>query len=176
VVSSTTAPRRNLSSVATIAFKIGFPVVWIGSFAVAAAVLFVVSFDPPADPATDSLLPWLPWCLLAMTVFGAAVFYRYALKLRWVAVEGDSLVVSDVHRRAVVPLAAVARVSHALSRPPLLWIDFRQPTVFGTRIIFMPRTRLRLGFGPHPLIAELTTLAAQASGAPPLRASASERR
>jgi hypothetical protein len=163
VVSSTTAPRRNLSSVATIAFKIGFPAVWIGSFAVATGVLFFLSFDPPADPATGSVLRWLPWYLLVMTVLGAAVFYRYALKLRWVAVAGDSLVVSDFHRRAVVPLAAVARVSRALRRPPLLWIEFRQPTPFGTRIIFMPRTRLRLGFGPHPLIAELSTLAARAS-------------
>jgi hypothetical protein len=166
-VVSTTAPRRNLSSAATIAFKIGFPAVWIGGFAVATGVLFVLSFDPPADPATDAVLPWLPWWFLVMTACGAAVFYRYALKLRWVAVAGESLVVSDVHRTAVVPLAAVFRVSHALRRPPLLWIEFRQPTPFGTRIIFMPRARLRLGFGPHPLIAELTTLAAQASGARP---------
>ena len=44
--------------------------------------------------------------------------------------------------------------------PELIWLRFRHPTLFGEKIVFMPKARFffALGLSRDPLVAELRAL------------------
>jgi hypothetical protein len=155
--------RRNLSSAWTVIHKVVFPAVWIGGFALGTACLFL------AEPRTRSGAPPPPemrWFFLAATVLGSAFLYWFGMRLKKVALDGDRLIISEFGREIEVPLRDVERVTGSiLMNPELIWLRFRRPTEFGTKIVFMPTTRFLGGYSRHPLVEELRTLVAQASGA-----------
>ena len=85
-----------------------------------------------------------------------------------VELSGDTLLVSNYRRSVRVPLAQIERVSGSiLMSPELVWVHFRRPTELGDRIVFMGRWRWPAGFSRHPVVAELTRLAATARHLPP---------
>jgi hypothetical protein len=90
---------------------------------------------------------------------GATAWYAFSLAARLVSIEVDNhnLFLSDFHRRATIPLAAVSDVTEEnwLPHHPVT-IDFERDTPFGRRVTFLPdMTDQWLRFAPHPVVAQL---------------------
>jgi hypothetical protein len=143
---------RDLSSRMTLFYKAFLPSVWIGVFAFATIQTFL---------GRDS---WESrWILLAITVGGTTVLYWLGMRLKRVRLDDDALLVSNYRREVRVPLREVERVTGSVFlNPEIVWLHFRRPTEFGTRIVFAPRVRPWRGFTPHPIVAELRELVEQA--------------
>ncbi len=159
-------PER-LSSLWTPFYRGVFPVLWVGFGALGLALL--------PDEARGA--PFLPLAAVWLVV---AVFLLWlAASLRTVFLESDFLVVSsrrEIHR---FPLRDVESVSGTiLLSPDLIFVRFRRPTPFGSRIAFIPRGRSLRLLAPHPFVARLRTLALQhqAPGLPPVVEAAPPRR
>ena len=154
---------RMLSSSLTMLFKVVFPLVWIGGFAVGTAAMFLTSaFLTPASSSSD--LGDDKWFFLGATLLGSALLYVFVMRLKVVALRGDTLRIESLGREIMVPLSNVERVTGSvLLTPELVWIDFRQPTELGSRVMFVPKWRLLAGFTVHPVVAELNDLVKKAS-------------
>jgi hypothetical protein len=150
---------RVLSSAATYLYKVFFPAVWIGVFTLVTLLMFIA---PRASEGDD--LRETRWFFLAITLVGSSFFSGFFMRLKKVALSGDSLVITNFRRQIVVPLRDVERVSGSIPiSPELMWLHFRHPTDFGTKIVFMPPWRFFGGYTRHPLVRELNTLIEQAS-------------
>ncbi len=155
-------PRR-LSSAQTFLTKIVLPVVWIGGFALATASLF---FTPgmwqgdglPRDPN-------LRWLFLGITLVGGYFIGWSCVRLKRVRMDDQMLYVSNYVTEIAVPLANVARVSeNRWLRDHPVTIEFYTETEFGARIVFMPKTRWWGSWSSHPVVQEIRTAAARATG------------
>ena len=154
--------RRNLSSAWTVIHKVVFPALWIGAFALGTSCLFL---SEPRTRSGASPPPEMRWVFLVATVLGSVVLYWFGMRLKRVALDGDRLIISDFGREMEVPLRDVERVTGSiLMHPELIWLHFRRPTEFGTKIVFMPPARFLGGYSRHPLVAELRALVAQSCG------------
>ena len=156
--------RRNLSSSWTFFYKVVLPVLWIGGFAVGTLSLFLVepSSWSPSPPTAE-----MRWAFLGGTLLGSLFLYWFGMRLKTVALDGDVLVISDRGRDVLVPLRDVERVSGSvLMNPELIWLHFRRPTDFGTKVLFMPPLRFFGRYTRHPLVAELEALIARAEVGP----------
>lgn len=147
---------RNLSSDWTWFHKFVFPGLWISAFTIVTVGMFL---QDDKNQARDGR-----WFFLGMTIVGATFLYWSVIRLKKVSLDGDRLVVSNYRREIQVPLRDVEKVTGSvMMNPELIWVHFRHPTDFGTKILFMPPTRLWRGFSPHPMAAELRALAESAS-------------
>lgn len=134
----------------TFFYKFVFPTLWIGVFALVASAMFL-SHDRDAQEVR--------WIFLGITILGAAVWYWSCMRIKQVRLDSGSLKISDFRQEITVPLAAVERVSGSvLMSPELVWLHFRRPTAFGSKVVFMPPIRWFKGFRRHPLVAELRAL------------------
>ena len=101
---------------------------------------------------------------LFATVFGSAFIYWALARLKKVALSGSALVISDFKTEISVHLSNVDRVSGSLFvTPELAWINFREPTEFGNKVIFMPKIRWFGGFTRHPIVEELRRLSSSST-------------
>jgi hypothetical protein len=149
---------RELSSRLTIAFKFIVPALSITLFGLGAAVMFVISFAvrPPPPPGIKWLVP--------ATCIGASTFVWWmCCRLKRVWVDGATLHISDYVRDDRVPLASITAVreNRWVNIRPVI-VEFRTPTSFGQRIVFMPRVSWFLLWRPHPIALELRALVAEA--------------
>jgi len=153
---------RTLSSAMTLVFKVIFPSVWIGGFAVGTAQLFVLSHDSTGRPLPEGL----KWTFLAILLAGGSFIWWYCVRLKRVRTDGTALYVSNYLKEVRVPLAEVVNVTENrwLNIHPVT-LEFRLPTLFGQRIVFMPKSRPLLFLRSHPVVDELRTMAARAGGA-----------
>lgn len=146
---------RELSSRWTFFHKFVFPTIWIGGFASGTAAMFL-------SPNAWNLNPHLRevrWIFLLALIVGAAFIYWSGIRMKKVWLAQNSLVISNYLEEITVPLQQVERVSGSiLMTPELVWVHFRRPTIFGKRIIFMPKLRLWSGFSEHPIVEELRQL------------------
>lgn len=141
-------PARRLSSAWTTFFKIIFPILWI---------IWLLS----------SGVAIVRWLFPVIMLGGLVMIYFFCLRLKWVDLHGDMLVISDVQRKITVPLHDVERFSGSiLISPELIWIHFLRTTEFGDKVIFMAPLRLFQGFSPHPLVDELNALRTEAGPSP----------
>ena len=153
---------RRLSSGWTFVHKFIFPIVFLGGFAVATAIVYSANFQAH-DQASLELLRWVfpgIFCIAAVS------FWFLVIPLKQVDLNGDVLVVSNYSRSIEIPLRDVERVTASIMlNPETIWIRLRTPSEFGSRITFLPRWRFHSGFTRHPMAAELTDLVAQAQTA-----------
>ena len=67
----------------------------------------------------------------------------------------------DPLQKVVLPAVWIPLVTGSLGlRPEVVWVRFRHPTPFGSRIVFMPEPRPLGGFTRHPMVEELRALVA----------------
>lgn len=96
------------------------------------------------------------WMFLGFTVLGTVALYWVFIRLKVVTLEGTDFVISNYFKTIRVSAREVERVSGSiLVTPELVWLHFRQPTEFGSRVVFMPKQRFLSGFTRHPLVQEL---------------------
>ncbi len=85
-----------------------------------------------------------------------AFIYWSCCRLKRVERVGDILRISNYFREIEVPLTEVESVSgNIFMRPELIWLTFRRPTIFGSKIVFMPKWRVLSGWTRNPLVAQL---------------------
>jgi hypothetical protein len=131
-------------------------IVWIGGFTAVTLTLFVVGQDFK-NHAGKPIPPALKFVFLAATIAGTLLVYLYGIRLKRVAIDGDSLRISSWRRTVVVGLKEIEtlRENRWLSTRPVT-IYFRENTAFGRRIVFMPPLRMTGVFAPEsPLVAKL---------------------
>lgn len=149
--------RQELSSRWTGFYRTVFPALWIGVGGLALVQL--------SGAARGSALPFVAIWL------GVGIFLIWlAGALRRVALEGDTLVVSSRRETHRFSFLEIERVSGTvLLNPDLVFVHFRRPTAFGSRVAFIPRQRSFRLFGRHPLVDRLQALVDQhrAPGLPP---------
>ena len=156
--------RRTISSSLTFLYKVIFPVLWIGGFAVATIAMFagVLRVDPGKDFAGDP-----KWILLLAAVAGGVSIYWFCLRLKRVEIDSEALYISNFLGEISVPLRDVSEVREnrwVNIRP--VTITFHHDTEFGRSIVFMPTMKLLLPFTSHPVVAELRSAVARAQGLP----------
>ncbi|HET7876704.1 MAG TPA: hypothetical protein VFN71_14370 [Methylomirabilota bacterium] len=149
---------HELSSRLTIAFKFVVPALWITLVGLATAAMFVISFAvrPPAPPE-------IKWLMLAVWIGASTFIWWMCCRLKRVCVDGATLHISNYFREDRVPLASITAVREnrwVNIRP--VTVEFRTPTAFGQRIVFMPRVCWFLFWRPHPVALELRALVAEA--------------
>jgi hypothetical protein len=153
-------PMRDLSSKWTWFYKFALPTLWIGLFAYSTLIMFIASDSWGARDSRE-----LGWVFLGLTVLGTLFLYWSCIRLKRVRLRGDVLVISNFETEIEVPLRDVDRVSGSLLvNPELVWLRFRRPTEFGTKVVFMPPIRFFHGFTRHPLVEELQEMLNAASG------------
>jgi hypothetical protein len=114
------------------------------------AELYRAMFEGGLSPALIDLF-WGMWCL--GTLFTAWWGYR----LKRVAVDGDSIYISDYFQEAKLPLSDILKVSENrwIQLHPIT-VEFAGRTPWGHYIKFMPKIRI---FVPqwfsHPIVPEL---------------------
>ena len=155
---------RTLSSAQTFPTKIILPLIWIGGFALATASLFLApdmwrgGNGVPPDPN-------LRWLFLGITVVGGLFIGWSCFRLKRVRMDDHMLYVSNYSTEITVPLANVARVSeNRWLRDHPVTIEFYTDTEFGPRIVFMPKTRWWGSWSSHPVVQEIRTAVARATG------------
>lgn len=81
--------------------------------------------------------------------------------LKQVSIYGDKLYVSNFRREIAVPISEIVDVrGNILAREPQrVTIYLRNPTEFGSKIIFIAQHRWFGGWSTHPIVDELLSLA-----------------
>jgi hypothetical protein len=86
---------------------------------------------------------------------------RAGRKWKRARLDGGTLYVSDYFREIAVPLREIAGVNENIFPKTYgITVHFRQPTLFGTSIDFLPVRRLYPGW-ENPIVTELKALAAK---------------
>jgi hypothetical protein len=101
--------------------------------------------------------------LVPILIMALLIWYVIARPLMVIQVDDRFLRVSNYRREIQVPLSDVVRITEnrlVNIRPVSIHLD--RPTVFGTRIKFMPKVRFILFFSSHPIVAELDELVTHA--------------
>lgn len=148
---------RKLSSSWTWFYKFVFPSVWLGGFGIGTVTLLVSrSSVLHQDPDFPVLI------FPVVFVLGFLLFYFMCMRLKSVALDGADLVISNFRETIRVPLRDVERVSGSLfMHPELLWLTFRSPNRFGSKIVFMAQWRFLSGYTWNPLVKELRGMVQQ---------------
>lgn len=155
---------RILSGRDTFFMKFIFPTLWIVTFGLGTMWLF-------RDRALDvELGPWgLPerWEFFVMWVIGSLFLAWDCFRLKRVRLDGHVLCISNYVRDIRVPLADVIDVTENpfISDHPIS-ISFRTPTVFGQKIVFIPRGSSPWSWKRNPIAEELRTLVLMAGRSP----------
>jgi len=140
--------RQSLSSGLTFFNKFIFPIFWIGGFGIVTTALL---FSEP-NMAGGFMVALLLGCL---------VCYFFCFPLKSVETDEHYLYVSNYRKTIQVPHSEIESITEApfINTHPV-WIRFRTPTEFGTRIIFIPYYHLgSLLMMSHPVVAQLKELA-----------------
>jgi hypothetical protein len=156
--------KRTLSGRGTFFVKFIFPTLWIAMFGLGA----LWTFRDQAMDAEPGL--WgLPerWSFFVLWVFGTVFLAWACFPLKRVRVDGDTLYISNYVREIHVPLADVTGVkeNYFISNRPIS-VAFRTPTMFGQKIVFIPRGSIVWFWRRHPVAEELRMLVLQAGGSP----------
>jgi hypothetical protein len=155
--------RRQISSSLTFVYKVVFPAIWIGGFALVTIAMFagVIQTDrrAAADGAPDK------WMFLLITVVGGAFIYWFCVRLKGVELDSESLYISNFVGEIRVPLRDVSQVleNRWVNIRPVT-IVFQRETDYGRSIVFMPKVRFLWPFASHPIVAELRAAVDHALG------------
>lgn len=148
---------QQLSSRWTLFYKVVLPPIWL----LLGVWLALLAGDLPDSKLVPLVGVWAGVALFVLWLAGT---------LKQVLLEGDALEIRGLRESLRVPLRDCEAVSGvSLLSPELVWIRFRRPTAFGSRVTFVPRRRGFRPFSPHPVVAGLRALIQehQAPGLPP---------
>jgi len=142
-------PRNLLSSPYTVFWKFIFPAIWITGFGAGAVAVALTA-------AGESR-----WIFPSMWLVGSVWLLWFALRLRRVAIGGDTLYVSTYLREIPLPLVSISRVTQSyISGPQTITLHADSDTPLGRKFVFVaagwPRMLWR-----HPLAVQLEQLVAQ---------------
>ena len=155
-VSGRVTEPRLVSSRVTFWMKFVFPPLWIAGFGAGTVGVWLSDGQPRGPPAAMFLGFWL---------VGTALIWWSCARLKRVRVDETHLYVSNYRTEVSIPLANVRRVSESRwDRGRPVTVEFRTPTPFGQRIVFLPKARWVGWFESHPVVAELRELSARAGG------------
>jgi hypothetical protein len=135
-----------LSSRLTYFTKVIFPIMWIGGFGAGTAALWASNGAPNQ----------MKWAFLTVLIVGSPSIWWTCVRLKKVRVDGDTLYVSNYLKEIALPLDVVERVTENRwinIRPVTLY--FRRFTDFGSKTVFMPKTRIMLPWRSHPVVDEI---------------------
>jgi hypothetical protein len=143
------AQRKLLSAPSTIFWKFVFPTIWISGFGAGAITSALRAHD-------DSR-----WIFPAVWILGSSWLLWFALRLRRVALGGETLYISTYRREIALPLSAICRVSQSyMSRPQTICLRADRETPLGQKFIFIAGGWPRI-ISPHPLAVDLEQLVAK---------------
>lgn len=137
-----------LSSKLTFFYKFIFIILWIVGFGFGARnVIFI-------QPQFDGR--WLQyvvcWILIALFIF----FITGMIKAVTINRDKNRLEVSNFFRTIYVDFSEIEDIDgSSFISPKLIWFTFKHPTVFGSKVSFMPVHRPVRGIGKHPMVMEL---------------------
>ncbi len=97
---------------------------------------------------------------LSFLLIGNGYFFIYQLPLKRIEIRDNDLIISNYLKSISVPVSEIEKITENASvniHP--VWIHLKHKTVFGKKIMFMPRS-FHL-FGSHPIVKELYELANQ---------------
>jgi hypothetical protein len=123
---------ERLSSPSTFTYKVLFPFGWSGVFGL---VTLLSLLGPEPDVNVPFLVIWL---------VGSVILLLTLAGLKRVDLDGDSLIISNYIRKIVVPVSDIEGVwQNHMDRQRPITIQFRHSTVFGRRIVVMPKFAFR---------------------------------
>jgi hypothetical protein len=123
---------RELSSAWTFFYKVIFPTLWIGGFALATLFMFVAP-DAFHSRSGQEDIRGARWIFAAATLLGGALIYWACIRLKKVSLVAGRLVISNYRRAIEIPIRDVESVSGSiLVSPELIWLRFRRPTELGS--------------------------------------------
>lgn len=126
---------QQLSSSGTTFYKIIFPALWLAGFGFASVVLLQGGGTPPPSLGVRLLFPAI-WCA------GVGAFYWYCFPLKYVWLGPATVTVAGLFRKTEIPLADIERVGGTVFlNPETITLTLKRPSVFGSRIRFMPKMR-----------------------------------
>lgn len=112
-------------------------------------------FSPDSIPAEWGRGVFVAGMSLGFVAHVAMYSCAYA-KLKRVELNGDTLSLSNFFQDAETSLDNLQSVSGSLLMyPELVWLEFRQPTPFGKKIVFIGKYRFLAGWTLHPVVHEL---------------------
>jgi hypothetical protein len=138
-----------LSSKHTFLWKYVFTSVWI------------LSYWPVTLACAWDRLNWsgvgmlsIPW------VLGSVYIYFVYGKIKKVILSGSKFIVSNYRKEIMIDILDVESVGGSIFlNPELVWLNLKENTEFGKRIILAPEHRstfsISTGFTKHPLVAKL---------------------
>lgn len=152
---------RQLSTNWTAFHKIALPLVWLAFVGYWALSPFVDRTIPLSSHTGDQ------WFQLAFFLGSSFFILQLAAQIKYVGLAGPDLVVTGYAKTIRIPLKDVERVWGSLPirrsvTAPLIRVETRKPTEFGSKIVFMPT--VRIGYGEHPIVQELADLVKEAKG------------
>jgi hypothetical protein len=139
-----------LSSRLTFCYKVIFSITWISGFGLGTVFMWM-SAGPPVAVKWSFLVAW---CL------GSIVTWRTCVPLKRLRTDGRNLYVSNYLKEIAIPVNLIDRVTENrwINIHPVT-IHFRGDTEFGSRIVFMPKSRFAFSWTPHPVVGEIERLA-----------------
>ena len=137
---------RELSSPFTFFYKYIFIFIWFFGFGFGIGDT-LSTLEPLTTKWNQYMALWL-----GVTVF---IFFTSG-NIKKVVIDGDELIITNFLKTDRMPLSRISGVdgSNFLS-PRLVWLTLHEPSLFGTRIVFLPKHRLTKGLGKHPIVHEL---------------------
>jgi hypothetical protein len=149
---------RQLSSSLTWFLKYLFSIVWIGGVGIGTLVLLITR---PFPERSGQISPEL--IFLIGFILGSTSIYFLCIRLKFVALEGPILVISNYLTTIRIPISEIKDVtSTILIQPTLITLHLRNSTPFGDKIVFMGPLRFFGSFIRHPLVQELTDMVQKA--------------
>jgi hypothetical protein len=136
---------ETVSSSLTFLYKFIFPTVWSAGFGFGTVAMLL-----DRNPAAMQFA--------AAWVIGTAILLPMC-RLKWVKLDGATLVISNYRRDITVPVSEIADVrQNTFISPRPVTITFRRETPFGNAVTFIPRASFRL-FSEDDIVTRLRGLA-----------------
>lgn len=124
-----------LSSSATLFYKIVFPAFWLGVFGFV-AIPAAFKNNPPSTALDARVI----FPAMGLVCLGAISWLGFSLKRVWLG--PTSLRVRGLFKEVEIPLADIERVSSFyLASPESVTVTLRRPSAFGSRIRFIASLR-----------------------------------
>ncbi len=144
---------RTISSSLTFFWKYIMPFAWITGMGLGACVaLFGVQSG--AWTSHDRRF------FLAFWIGGSVFLSWFGGRLKWVRLDGDSLLVSNYRTEVRIPLTEIANVTQdILWQPSTITIHLRNASPMGKRIVFIAESAWFFLSKEHPLVDELLKFA-----------------
>jgi hypothetical protein len=146
--------RADISSRTTFFYKFIFPALWIPMIGVAAVVAVRQARASIASDKSSAIAFAVAW------VVGSALLLRLTIPLMRVQLREGKLYASNYRREIEIPPGEIARISQNVwinVRP--ITLHLRGETPFGTRIRFLPPSRVIFAFWKEdPIVDQLRRL------------------